>query len=164
MLAKRSEISFVILVRPLIEFGMQVLFINYIRAADISGNLLDWFTNYLFKRGQRVVLPGVESLWTFIKAGVPQGSILGPLLSYSLLMISWMRYIQIFGFSLMIQVYILSWNIPDVTVQLLNIDLETIAKWAKLWLVTFNPSKNGHRHVDSVIAFKNVQSWQTYSS
>ena len=69
-----------------------------------------------------------------------------------------MRYIQIFGFSLMIQVYILSWNIPDVTVQLLNIDLETIAKWAKLWLVTFNPSKNGHRHVDSVIAFKNVQS------
>ena len=77
-----------ILVRPLIEFGMQVLFINYIRAADISGNLLDWFTNYLFKRGQRVVLPGVESLWTFIKAGVPQGSILGPLLSYSLLMIS----------------------------------------------------------------------------
>ena len=53
-----------------------------------------------------------------------------------------MRYIQIFGFSLMIQVYILSWNIPDVTAQLLNIDLETIAKWAKLWLVTFNPSKS----------------------
>ena len=38
------------------------------------------FTNYLFKRRQRVVLPGVESLWTFITAGVPQGSILGPLL------------------------------------------------------------------------------------
>ena len=30
---------------------------------------------------------------------------------------------------------------PDVTAHLLNIDLETIAKWAKLWLVTFNPSK-----------------------
>ena len=53
-----------------------------------------------------------------------------------------MRYIQIFGFSLMIQVYILSWNIPDVTAQLLNIDLETIAKWAKLWFVSFNPSKS----------------------
>ena len=51
-----------------------------LRAAGISGNLLDWFTNYLFKRRQRVVLPGIESLWTFIKAGVPQGSILGPLL------------------------------------------------------------------------------------
>ena len=62
--------------------------IHKLRAADISGNLLDWFTNYLFKRGQKVVLPGVESLWAFIKVGVPQGSILGPLLSYSLLMIS----------------------------------------------------------------------------
>ena len=68
-----------ILVRPLIEFGMQD-FKHKLRAAGISGNLLNWFTNYLFKGRQRVVLPGVESLWTFIKAGVPQGSILGPLL------------------------------------------------------------------------------------
>ena len=45
--------------------------IHKLRAASISGKLLDWFTNYFFKRRQRVVLPGVESLWTFIKAGVP---------------------------------------------------------------------------------------------
>ena len=31
---------------------------------------------------------------------------------------------------------------PDFTAQLLNIDLETIAKWAKLWLATFNPTKS----------------------
>ena len=62
--------------------------IHKLRAAVISGKLLDWFTNYLLKRRQRVVLPGVESLWTFIKAGVPQGSILGHYCSYSLLMIS----------------------------------------------------------------------------
>ena len=36
--------------------------IHKLRAAGISGNLLDWFTNYIFKRRQRVVLPGVESL------------------------------------------------------------------------------------------------------
>ena len=54
--------------------------IHKLRAAGISGKLLDWFTNYLFKRRQRVVLPGVEFLLTFIKAGVPKGSILGPLL------------------------------------------------------------------------------------
>ena len=35
--------------------------IHKLRAAGISGNLLDWFTNYLFKRRQRVVLPEVES-------------------------------------------------------------------------------------------------------
>ena len=48
--------------------------IHKLRAAGISGNLLDWLTNYIFKRRQRVVLPGVDSLWTFIKASVPQGS------------------------------------------------------------------------------------------
>ena len=43
----------------------------------ISGPLLQWFTDYLSNRNQRVVLPGSASA---IKAGVPQGSILGPLL------------------------------------------------------------------------------------
>ena len=45
-----------------------------------SGTLLDWFENYLSGRRQRVVLPGVITDWVYIKAGVPQGSIIGPLL------------------------------------------------------------------------------------
>ena len=43
-------------------------------------NVLQWFKNHLSDRKQRVVLPGISSAWNFIKAGVPQGSILGPLL------------------------------------------------------------------------------------
>ena len=46
----------------------------------ITGHLLQWFTDYLNNRKQRVVLPGVFSHWTDFKAGVPQGSILGPFL------------------------------------------------------------------------------------
>ena len=53
--------------------------IHKLREEGISGNLLDWFTNFLFKRRQSCATLG-ESLWTFINAGVPQGSILGPLL------------------------------------------------------------------------------------
>ena len=49
-------------------------------SVGISGSLLQWFTDYLNNRKQRVVLPGTASGWTSIKAGVPQGSILGPLL------------------------------------------------------------------------------------
>ena len=49
--------------------------------AGISGPFLSWFTNYLYNREQRVVLPGTSSSWKLIKAGVPQGSILDPLLS-----------------------------------------------------------------------------------
>ena len=49
--------------------------------AGISGNLLLWFGSYLSDRRQRAALPGAESVWKFIQAGVPHGSILGPLFS-----------------------------------------------------------------------------------
>ena len=55
-----------------------------LRAAGVTSNVLRWFKNYLSDRKQRVVLPGISSAWNFIKADVPQGSILGPLLFSSL--------------------------------------------------------------------------------
>ena len=51
-----------------------------LRAAGVSGNLLSWFSSYLSGRRQRVIIPGTQSDWKHIHAGVPQGSILGPLL------------------------------------------------------------------------------------
>ena len=44
------------------------------------GNLLEWFTDYLDGRKQLVTLSGVKSDLLEITAGLPQGSILGPLL------------------------------------------------------------------------------------
>ena len=46
----------------------------------ISGSPLQWFQSYLSNHRQRVVLNEVESDWVGVLAGVPQGSILGPLL------------------------------------------------------------------------------------
>ena len=46
----------------------------------IRGNLLKWLKDYISGRHQKVVLNGVESKVCYLEAGVPQGSILGPLL------------------------------------------------------------------------------------
>ena len=43
-------------------------------------SLLQWFRSYLIGRSQRVVLSGHSSTQSPVKSGVPQGSILGPLL------------------------------------------------------------------------------------
>ena len=51
-----------------------------LKAADVNGKVLVWFNSYLTGRKQRVILSGVEPDWVYIRAGVSQGSMLGPLL------------------------------------------------------------------------------------
>jgi ribonuclease P/MRP protein subunit RPP40 len=46
----------------------------------ITGNLLLWVKDYLHNRSQRVVIENKSSNWLPVLSGVPQGSILGPLL------------------------------------------------------------------------------------
>ena len=113
-----------------------------LKIAGITGSLLSWFTNYLNNRSQRVVLPGACSSWKLIKAGVPQGSILGPLL--------FLVYIndivddihcKIRLFADDTSLYIIVDNPAEAT-QMLNSDMEKINQWAKRWLVSFNPVKS----------------------
>jgi hypothetical protein len=46
----------------------------------IRGKALDWFKSYLQDRKQKTIVNKIESKWEKIKIGVPQGSVLGPIL------------------------------------------------------------------------------------
>ena len=46
----------------------------------IQGNIYNWISSWLTKRQQRVVIKGHNSFYVHVNSGVPQGTVLGPLM------------------------------------------------------------------------------------
>ena len=105
----------------------------------ISGNLLTLFENYLHNRKQRVVLNGSFSDYSVIESGVPQGSVLGPLLF--LIYINDLEKniksnIKFFADDTMLFSIVKD---PVLSADDLNHDLDIIYQWAHQWKMEFNP-------------------------
>ena len=56
--------------------------LNKLKAYGIKNEELEWFVSYLFYRSQVVDINNIRSNEFYIYSGVPQGSILGPLLFF----------------------------------------------------------------------------------
>ena len=54
--------------------------VSKLEAIGVRGGLLNWFKNCLAGRRRAVVIKGYRSDYTYVSAGVPQESVLGPLL------------------------------------------------------------------------------------
>ena len=102
---------------------------------------MEWIANYLNNKQQRVVIKSCTSDLKSTNAGVPQGSVLGPLLfliyvndkSESLLSLT-----RLFADDS--SLFYSATNIFDIE-GIINSDLRVLTNWAKQWLVNFNPLK-----------------------
>lgn len=114
-----------------------------LRAIGFSENIIDWFSSYLRNRQQRVCIRGQSSSWRNTNAGVPQGSILGPIL-FLLFINDIVNVIKsskrLFADDTIIY-KIVENNYANLVALELNLDLENIPDWATDWRVDFNPLK-----------------------
>jgi len=96
----------------------------------IQGNLLSWFKSYLSARKQRVVYANTASSWCNVSAGVPQRSILGPLL-FLLYINDIVSHINsnIKLFADDTSTYIIVKDPTDSTA-IINQDLDTVLNWS----------------------------------
>lgn len=115
--------------------------LHKLSSIGISGPLLSWFESYLSNRKQRVVYANTTSAWSSVNAGVPQGSILGPLLFLIYIndiVTDVEAKIRLFADDTSLYVIV---DDPASSATLLNRDLARIHSWSESWLVTFNPNK-----------------------
>ena len=112
----------------------------------VKGNTLNWIQAFLLGRTQAVVLEGERSAEAPVTSGVPQGSVLGPLL--------FLLYINDLPQNIQSQVRLFA---DDTAVYLtvtssedantLQADLDTLQEWERTWDMEFNPSKCQVLHI-----------------
>ena len=114
-----------------------------LRSYGISGNILNWIEGFLSNRTQRVRIENVYSEYAHVLSGIPQGSILGPIL-FTIFINDITDNLEsicrIFADDTKV---INSVNKSDV----LQNDINKLINWTKVWDLHFNISKCKIMHV-----------------
>lgn len=117
-----------------------------LKAHGIGDQLCSWINNWLTNRKQRVVINGEASDWLHVSSGVPQGSVLGPLL--------FLIYINDLdcGITTKISKFADDTKIGGKALttgdcEIIQKDLDNLSTWSDKWLLKFNRDKCKVMHV-----------------
>ena len=106
----------------------------------IRGDIKKWIEGFLTKRHQKVIIDGKSSSNSLVNSGVPQGTVLGPLLFLAYindLPDSVSSDVRLFADDLILYREIVS---PQDSEKLQQ-DIDSLCKWESTWQMKFNSSK-----------------------
>jgi len=103
----------------------------------IRGKLLNWIRNFLTNRQQRVMVNDSYSNWSNVVSGIPQGSVLGPML-----FTIFINDIPV-DIASSIKIFADDTKIYNTThhCDIIQSDLDKLAYWSEKWLLPFNVDK-----------------------
>ena len=104
----------------------------------IGGKTLKWIDSFLCFRQQRVVVNGIKSDWASVLSGVPQGTVLGPLL-YFLYINDISSYIES-EIRLFTDDFVCYREIKDEE-DTMKLQSDIDRSWARKWVMRFQPVK-----------------------
>ena len=117
-----------------------------LHSIGIRGKLYEWIKEWLRNRKQSVVVNGHKSTWISVTSGVPQGSVLGPILF--LIYINdidngMSAYISKFADDTKLMIPAIS----TINCDNLQSDLDKLNRWSAMWLMKFNENKCKVLHI-----------------
>ena len=111
-----------------------------VQSYGIDSPLLAWITDYLTDRSQKVVINGRESRCIPVSSGIPQGSVLGPILF--IMFINDLPSVADSQMKLFADDTKLYRTVDTKTdADLLQKDIDAVTQWSKTWQMPFNESK-----------------------
>ena len=123
--------------------------INKLYAYGIRRRLLRWIQNFLTNRKQKIIVQGEESQWADVASGIPQGSVLGPVLFLTYindLPDAIKKFVTIFADDTMEHAVIRTEN-DAIEVQE---DLYEMSDWSEIWEILFNAKKCKSLHMGKI--------------
>ena len=115
-----------------------------LRQLGIGGPFLNILIEFLTDRKQRVVVDGHHGEWRSVVSGVPQGSVLGPLLFILFTQDMWVgleNQLVAYADDATLIAVIPSPDLRQLISESLNRDLARIGDWCRLWGMKLNPTK-----------------------